>query len=553
MQQRGWMDKAEFIAMLHTGHQELAKHKENVNALNVFPVPDGDTGTNMLLSFSSGMEQVACLPEGTPLEQVVSAFSAGLLMGARGNSGVILSQLFRGFQLAFGKTERIDARLFALALQSGVHTAYKAVSRPVEGTILTVAREAAQAGEAAAKKQEATLYSVVSAILKRAEQVLAKTPDLLPVLRQAGVVDSGGQGLVYIYRGFLSAMAGADDHKKMDERFSLESSDVLGSPVYSASEVHGEGEFGYCTEFLIQLEPEKRSDGTEQLIRAQMEIHGDSLLVVQADELIKVHVHTLHPGAALESALTFGPLLRIKIDNMTAQHQTITQQIKKGKTTSAKVCGLVVVAAGQGLLDLFHELSADQVVPGGQTMNPSTEDLLEAAKQVSADHVILLPNNRNIVMAAEQASAVSDGRIHVVETHSVGQGLAAALVYHPEQSIETNDQAMKEAIQHIMSGSVTTSVRDSKIGEHVIGEGDYIGIFEGDITCVDHSRQTVLVKMIEHFCSRGAEICTVFYRDPIFVSEVQIAFADLRVKFPHVEFEHQYGGQPLYDYLFAAE
>ncbi|MCY0892983.1 MAG: DAK2 domain-containing protein [Acidibacillus sp.] len=556
MQQQGRLDAAGFLAMLQSGQQELGKHKEDVNALNVFPVPDGDTGTNMYLSYTSGIDQVLSLPEGTALEQVVSAFSAGLLMGARGNSGVILSQLFRGFQLAFGKATEVDAPLFAAALQNGVRIAYKAVSRPVEGTILTVAREAALAAESAVKKQDVTIEAVMLATLKRAEQVLDKTPDMLPILRQAGVVDSGGQGLVYIYRGFLSVLSGSltplvERSSNKDDTHSTATSTA--SLAFASSEVHGEGEYGYCTEFIIRLDSDKISEVAERQVRDVMETHGDSLLVVQADDLIKVHVHTLHPGAALESAQHFGALIRIKIDNMTEQNQALMEKPKVETKTLKKVCGLVAVAAGEGFSEIFRGLSTDVVVHGGQTMNPSTEDLLAAANNVAADYVILLPNNRNIIMAAQQAAAVSNGRIHVVETHSIGQGLAAALVYQENHTVSENEKAMKEAISHIMSGSITTAVRDTMVGDHAIVEGDYIGISEGEITFVHSVRADVLVSMLEYFCGRKAEICTVFYQESGLVSEVEEAFESLSKRYPEVEFELQYGGQPLYSYLIAAE
>ncbi|PWI57369.1 hypothetical protein BM613_09090 [Sulfoacidibacillus thermotolerans] len=563
--------------MLHGGHQQLAKFKENVNALNVFPVPDGDTGTNMYLSFTSGIEQISRLPEGTSLERVVTAFSEGLLMGARGNSGVILSQLFRGFQLAFGKATHIDPHLFAQALQSGVQTAYKAVSRPVEGTILTVAREAAMAADVASKKANVTIEHVIIAAVERARQVLAKTPDLLPILRQAGVVDSGGQGLVYIYEGFLAALNEAYNARGDEWEHRLQQSELRKPVVFATNEVHGEGEFGYCTEFMIRIADQGEEEPILPRVRNAMSVLGDSLLVVQANDLVRVHVHTLHPGEALEAALTFGPLVQVKIDNMTEKNRSLMlvsdeqleqekksgtvlaeprssdQQIHQPSKAEQKVCGLVVVAAGQGIVDLFESLGVDYIVPGGQTMNPSTEDLLAAASQVSASHVILLPNNRNIVMAAKQASVVSEGRIHVVETHSIGQGLGAALVFHPEHEVSANEAAMQDAISKIMSGSITTSVRDSVIGDHVIGEGDYIGMIDGEIASVNPSRTAVLTALIEQFCLRGAEICTAFYKDPAFISEVQATIMTLQAKYPLVEFEHQYGGQPVYDYLLAAE
>lgn len=567
MRQQDSLDSLEFIGMLRAGFEELGRHKDQVNALNVFPVPDGDTGTNMYLSFSSGMEHIGRLPADAGLDKLMAAFSAGLLMGARGNSGVILSQLFRGFQLAFGTAQRVDPFLLAKAFKSGVQTAYRAVSRPVEGTILTVAREAAAAAELALKSARVSIGSVLDAAIAKAEQTLAKTPDMLPILRQAGVVDSGGQGLLHIYRGFrmgLSAGAVAFPAR--------ESEAAVYPPLpYAASELHGDGEFGYCTEFIVRA-AEKRGEEAELEVRDAMQGQGDSLLVVAADDLVKVHIHTLHPGLVLEQALVCGSLVRIKIDNMTEQHHEFMQDVRMeqlaadgphGATSATerlshndagiKKCGLIAVVAGDGLTAIFQGLGVDEIVPGGQTMNPATEELLAATVRTGAEHVFLLPNNGNVILAAEQAATVSDGRVSVIPTRSIGEGLGATLAFRPDADTATNERAMKDAAAKIMTGAITAAVRDTNVGEHAIGEGDYIAIRGGDIAFVDIARSTVLQRLLEDLCASGAEICTVFYAREELVQEARESFSKLSGPYPDVEFELQYGGQPIYDFLLAAE
>ena len=567
MRRQEGLDSIEFIRMLKAGFEELGRHKDEVNALNVFPVPDGDTGTNMYLSYSSGIEQIEGLPVDSGLDRLMAAFSSGLLMGARGNSGVILSQLFRGFQLAFGSAERVDPRLLADAFKSGVQTAYRAVSRPVEGTILTVARDAAAAAEAALRSTRVSIGAVLDAAIVKAEQTLARTPDMLPILRQAGVVDSGGQGLLHIYRGFrMGLTAGAD-------AFPLWESAVAVSPplVYSAVEVHGDGEFGYCTEFIIHMGG-KRGEEAEREIRSAMGAHGDSLLVVAADDIVKVHIHTLHPGLVLEEALEHGSLDRVKIDNMTEQHHELVQgalmeqPVGDGPRDAAndhgqssanragiKRYGLIAVVAGDGLTAIFRALGVDEIVSGGQTMNPPTEELLAAAVRTGAEHVFLLPNNSNVILAAEQAATVSDGRLRVIPTRSVGEGLGAALAFQPDADADANERLMKEAAAKIMSGAITAAVRDTSMGDHVISEGDFVAIRGGEMAFVDAARATVLKRLLEDLCASDAAICTVFYAREELAKEVGETFSELSGRHPDVEFEMQYGGQPIYDFLLAAE
>ncbi len=548
------MNPSQFVQMIHFGYQELNAKKEEVNALNVFPVPDGDTGTNMYLSFGSGIREVDKLPEDAELAKVVEALALGLLMGARGNSGVILSQLFRGFQLAFAGMEDITPESFAQALHVGVQTAYKAVVRPVEGTILTVAKEAAAGAKKALKTPHATIADVLFAAVTAGETALRKTIDMLPALRQAGVVDSGGQGLIHIYKGFMRTWA----QDEYDSRDIYAPEPQRAAASYAGAEIHGEGEYGYCTEFFVQI---ANTDGLDQAaieeeLREQLLSIGESLLVVSSAGIIKVHVHTLHPGLALEAATQYGSLQKIKIDNMTVQHQALTTPLlKEGIQETAEIqpCGIVVVAVGDGLIDIFHSLFVDAVVSGGQTMNPSTEEILQAVEKVHARDVFILPNNSNVFMAAEQVAQVTKGRAHVIATTSIGAGFAAALAFQKSASVSENKKAMQEAAAKIHSGAVTASIRETMMGEHDIRQGDYIGLLDGEIRYVDTHRTFVLEQMLDNFCSQGAEICTVFYAHEQLASEVDSVLRQIQLRYADVEFETRFGGQPVYDYLLAAE
>ncbi len=555
MRRMDLMDSQGFLRMIKGGYEELKKRKEEVNALNVFPVPDGDTGTNMFSSYNAGLAQLSSMEDETDLAKLTAAFSSGLLMGARGNSGVILSQLFRGFQVVFSTVPKVDPKLFANALKSGVEIAYKAVARPVEGTILTVAREAAHAAEAAAKLKEATFESVMRAALSRGEQALLHTPEQLPILRQAGVVDSGGQGLIYIYQGFLRVVSGVE--------FEIEPMVSDSSPVslpftFVSKEDHGEGEYGYCTEFIIRVD--QPSDTLEQAIKEAMGELGDSLLVVRAIDLVKVHVHTLHPGSALERAMDFGSLTRIKIDNMTEQNQALTYVAKKeldlGESKYSepqKRCGLAVIVMGDGLIEIFKSLGADTIVSDGSTMNPSTEEIVQAVQGLTASEIVLLTNNGNAVLAAEQARSVIGERLLVVPTTTIGAGLGAAIVYSADLSAKDNAVAMKSAGEKVKTGAITASARKTTMGRHEIGQGDYIGIVNGEITRVNSSRQTVLSQVVSSFCDEGAEICTIFAADVAALEEAGQIVRGLQDIYASVEFEVQLGGQPTYDYLLAVE
>lgn len=559
--------------MMQLGQRELSAHRDEINALNVFPVPDGDTGTNMTLSFTAGLEQMSQLGSDARLDQLTSALAAGLLMGARGNSGVILSQLCRGFALAFGHADLVNAKLLAKALSVGVQTAYKAVARPVEGTILTVAREAAQAAEAAARRADCTLAQVLEAALGKGQEALLRTPDQLPVLRQAGVVDSGGQGYVYLLRGFAAAF-GADS--------AVTASVVMPAAVaptpaslFAAAESHGEGEYGYCTEMIVRVAG-SAPDEVEERVRSAMTVLGDSLLVVAVTDpgssgcLVKVHVHTEHPGTALEAGLAFGELTRIKIDNMTEQSQALHSEgaqrarqkgaaedgamPKQGAEVAPRhACGLIAVVAGDGLAEVFRGLCVDVVISCQSSMNPSTEEIVQALATVTAERVFVLPNHPNVIMAAQQAASVSDGRLIVMPTKSIGAGLGAALAFSPAKSATENELSMRDAISRIRSAAVTAASRDVELDGKQIVKGAFIGVIDGTIQVVDSTRQGALQAVMDLLCAAGAEICTVFCAQSADVDEADVAARMAQVKFPAVEFEVQYGGQPVYDFLLAAE
>ncbi|OPG16173.1 DAK2 domain-containing protein [Ferroacidibacillus organovorans] len=561
MLQQEDMDGALFLHLLKAGHDELEKRKDEVNALNVFPVPDGDTGTNMFLTLHSGLEHVLQCGDKDDLQKLAQALSSGLLMGARGNSGVILSQLFRGFQSVFLGRGRSDARQLAQALTQGVQIAYKAVARPVEGTILTVAREAALGAEAASRKKDVTLLHVMEAAVHRGEQALLHTPDLLPILRQAGVVDSGGQGLLYIYKGFLQALMSEPllDRSWDDLGFRpavVRRTEALPQPALEEL-AHGEGEFGYCTEFLI-----RRSDSdqnVEESLRESLMQLGDSLLVVQTDEWIKVHVHTLHPGTALEAGLAFGALNGIKIDNMTEQYakRVGTQRdMVLGQASASPLrakLALAAVVTGDGIEALYRGIGVQAIVQGGSTMNPSTEELLTAIKRIHADQIILLPNHKNVIMAAEQACAVMAGKVHVIPALNMGSGLGAALAFDAERPLSENIERMTEAAKRVQFVAITASVRDASYQGHAIEEGDYLALYEGEIAGANPSRSTLYREVLTTLCERSVEICTVFYADESLREEALCEADALAQDYPEVTFEVHCGGQSIYDYLIAAE
>ncbi len=556
------LNGALFVQMVLQGHASLEQNMDRVNALNVFPVPDGDTGTNMNLSMTSGVNELKRYID-QPLYRIAEAVSTGLLMGARGNSGVILSQLFRGFAKGVAKKAEVDPKEFADAFQNGVTTAYSAVVKPVEGTILTVSKDAAQAAQNAAKDRNATIQSVMEAVLYEAERSLERTPDLLPVLRQAGVVDSGGQGLLYIYHGWLAAIKG--------ESVSVGTAPAGGmtAKVLTPAAAHGDGEseYGYCTEFIIRLplasEDEK---ATEVKVRDVLIPLGDSLLVVAADDIVKVHIHALKPGRVLDQAQEFGELTRIKIDNMTEQHHDLklmdagtvaeaAEDLQADLPTSAqkKPYAIVTVTVGEGLTEVFRSLGAEGIIEGGQTMNPSTEDIVNSVKALHAEHVFILPNNSNIIMAAEQAKTVLGDAVTVIPTKTIPQGIAAAISFDAGLDLEGNVENMRVGISRVKSGQITQAVRDSNFQDLEIKEGDFMGMQEGKVVTLGKELDLTAISLLEKMIEDESEVVTIFFGEGVTSEQAAQLLADAQNQFDHCEFELHYGGQPLYSYIFSVE
>ena len=475
--------------MLLTGAACLEKNKQAIDAMNVFPVPDGDTGTNMSMTMQRAVAEIRQVKSDS-VEELASALSMGALRGARGNSGVILSQIFRGFSRALkGKKNELDARLLADALTMGTEAAYKAVMKPKEGTMLTVSRLMSDAvNKAAAKGADA--YQIIDIMLQSGEAALKKTPDMLPVLKEAGVVDSGGMGLLTIYRGFKMALDGEELSENLGELPSLESKDeVQDAPISDINDI----EFGYCTEFfIIHLEQGANAKQIEDFREKLMKI-GDSVVVVNDEDIIKVHVHSNAPGKVLQLALDLGEIDRVKIENMREQNRELTAKLK----ASEKELGIVAVSVGDGIDEVFKSLGTDNLISGGQTMNPSIDTIAQAIKKVNARNVFVLPNNPNILLAAQQAAEISDKNVIVIPTRTIVQGVSAVIAFDPEADAETNRQNMTEAIAGVVSGSVTFAVRDTTYNGNVISANDIIGIIDGSIVCVDKTIPAVTEKLID--------------------------------------------------------
>ena len=551
----------DFRAMVEIGEMRLSENAEFVNSLNVFPVPDGDTGTNMMLSFKSGAERVAN-STATTVGDLAQDLAKGLLMGARGNSGVILSQLFRGFSKAVVGKEVITGEELAQAFTNGVETAYKAVMKPVEGTILTVARESAKRG---VRKLETSndIIEVMGSVLRGAEKSLAKTPDLLPVLKEVGVVDSGGQGLVFIYNGFFEALTGEAVPVQ-----SLQSNKIdLTSVAHHESGVDyehvstGDIKFGYCTEIMVKIgEGETVVDTFDyDTFRNYLNELGDSLLVVADDEIIKVHVHTERPGEVMNYGQRFGSLMKVKVDNMRLQHEEVlktdyTAKVKEAAQKQKAEYGIVAVAAGEGVQELFKSMGVTTIINGGQTMNPSTEDILQAVKEAHAEKVIVLPNNKNIQMAANQAAEVSeDAAVAVVATRTISEGLASLLAFNPEASLEDNQAAMSEQMALVSSGQITNAVRDTNIDGVEIKKDDFMGIVNGKILVSIADRKEATLATIDKMINDDSEILTIIYGEDAEASEVEEITEAVEAKYPDVEVEVHEGNQPVYTYLLSVE
>jgi len=546
----------EFKAMIAAGKSRLEQNAEYVNSLNVFPVPDGDTGTNMNLSFTSGADYVKT-SDSNHVGEVSKALSKGLLMGARGNSGVILSQLFRGFSKAIENQETLDSENLAEAFQGGVNTAYNAVMKPVEGTILTVARESAQAGKKKAEESD-DIIEVMEAVLQEAQTALDNTPEQLEVLKEVGVVDSGGQGLVFIYQGFLSSLTGEDPVEDDNE---VELEDLVRAEHHKTG-VHEhmnaeDIEYGYCTEIMVRIGEGETVDSEFNYdeFRNHLDTLGDSLLVVADDEIIKVHVHTETPGEVMNYGQKFGSLINIKVDNMREQHSALSNESdnQPQKSTAKKECVIIAVAVGEGVKTLFESLGVDHVLQGGQTMNPSTEDITKAMEQNPADSYIILPNNKNVFMAAKQATEMIDSPAVVVETKFVQQGLTAMLGYNESLSLEENQESMTENIEYVTSGEITNSIRDTKIEGLSIKKDDFMGLVDGNIKVSDSELNKVLMDTIDQMMDEESEIVTLIFGEDIEEKEAQEISDQIENNYEDIEVQIHNGGQPVYPYLISVE
>lgn len=546
-----------FQEMVQAGATRLNKQAEYVNSLNVFPVPDGDTGTNMGMTIENGAKEVSDRSAST-VGEAAGIFAKGLLMGARGNSGVITSQLFRGFSQSVKDKEELDGAALAAAFQSGVEVAYKAVMKPVEGTILTVSRGAAIGAK---KKAESTndAVEVMRAALEGAKTALAKTPDMLPVLKEVGVVDSGGQGLVFIYEGFLSALTGEFIASEDFQATPATMSEMINAEHHKSVAGHVATEditFGYCTEIMVALKqgPTYVKDFDYDEFRNYLNNLGDSLLVVNDDEIVKVHVHTEDPGLVMQEGLKYGSLVKVKVDNMRNQHEAqVEKEERQAKPVEEKEYAIIAVVAGDGLADIFKAQGVDYIISGGQTMNPSTEDFVKAVEELNARNIIILPNNKNILMAAQSAAEVIDQPAAVVETKTIPQGLTSLLAFDESKSIEENYERMSASLGDVASGSVTTAVRDTTIDGLEIHENDNLGMVDGKIVVSNPDMMETLEETFAHMLDEDSEIVTIYVGEDgseELANELAQALAE---KYEDVEVEIHQGGQPVYPYLFSVE
>lgn len=550
------IDASLMAKMFLAGAKNLEAKKEWINELNVFPVPDGDTGTNMSMTIMAAAKEVSAL-ENPNMKTLGKAISSGSLRGARGNSGVILSQLLRGFTKGISEYEELDVLILSEALQKAVDTAYKAVMKPKEGTILTVAKAGAHRGMELAEETDDVLY-FVEEVIKAADRMLQKTPDMLPVLKQAGVVDSGGQGLVEVLKGGYDALCG----KEID--YTIEGAPAVSGVTKITPQAEADIKFGYCTEFIIMLN-QPMTDKQEMDFKAYLESIGDSIVVVADDEITKVHVHTNDPGLAIQRALTYGALSRMKIDNMREEHQEklikdaekLAEQQKAEEEEvpqERKENGFISVSIGEGLNEIFKGLGVDYLIEGGQTMNPSTEDVLEAVDHVNADNIFIFPNNKNIILAANQAaSLVEDKNIIVIPTKTIPQGITALINFMPEKTPEENEENMKEEIANVKTGQITYAVRDTVIDDKEIKCGDYMGIGDKTILSVGGDRDDTLKDMIAQLMNEDAAIISLYYGEEVTEEEAEEIGAYLEKTYPDVDVEVEFGGQPIYYYIISVE
>lgn len=553
------INAAVFAKMFLAGAKNLEAKKEWINELNVFPVPDGDTGTNMSMTIMSAAKAVSEL-ENPTMKELAKAISSGSLRGARGNSGVILSQLFRGFTKVIAEYDELDVVILTEAMQKAVETAYKAVMKPKEGTILTVAKGAANKALELCDDTDDIVF-FVDEVIKEADHVLSKTPDMLPVLKQAGVVDSGGQGLVQVLKGGYDSLIG----KEID--YSIEGSAASAGVMKITAETEADIKFGYCTEFIIVLN-QPLTEKQEHEYKNFLESIGDSIVVVADDEIVKTHVHTNAPGLAIQEALKHGSLSKIKIDNMREEHQEklikdaekLAKEQKEEETKEEKAeeprkeMGFISVSIGAGVNEIFNGLGVDYIIEGGQTMNPSTEDMLNAIDHVNADNIFILPNNKNIVLAANQAaSLVEDKKIIVIPTKTIPQGITALINFIPDQSAEENAERMTEELENVKTGQVTYAVRDTVIDDKEIKQGDYMGIGDKSILAVGKDIKSTTEDMVAEMIDEESAIICIYYGEEVTEEDANALGAALEEKYPEVEVEIHFGGQPIYYYVISVE
>lgn len=540
--------------MFLAGAKRIEAKKEYINELNVFPVPDGDTGTNMSLTIMAAAKEVSGL-ENPPMEDLAKAISGGSLRGARGNSGVILSQLFRGFTREIRQYNELTPIEIAAGFNRAVDTAYKAVMKPKEGTILTVAKGMAEKANELAKSAD-DLGTYIGAVIDYGNEVLSRTPEMLPVLKEAGVVDSGGQGLMEVMQGAYNSFLG-----KKDEDVDIVPTVKPNITVSTAEASTADIKFGYCTEFIIMLEKKYNSE-TEKEFKAFLNSIGDSIVVVSDDEIVKVHVHTNHPGQAFEKALTYGSLSNMKVDNMRLEHQEkLISEAEKAKAMKeeqeaepAKPYGFIAVSIGEGMNEIFRELGVDYIIEGGQTMNPSTDDILSAIDKVNAETIFVLPNNKNIILAADQAKELTeDKKIVVIPTKTVPQGITAVITFDADASAESNAEAMAEEIKNVKTGQVTYAVRDTSIDGKEIKIGDIMGIGDNGIEAVTQSVQDTTIALLDVLVEEESELISLYYGEEVSEEDAQTLVGMLEEKYPDCDVELNNGGQPIYYYVLSVE
>ena len=546
--------------MFLSGAATLESNKEKINDLNVFPVPDGDTGTNMTMTINSAADEVRCI-ENPTMDDLSKAISTGSLRGARGNSGVILSQLFRGFCKEIKEHEELDMKAIAVAMQKATETAYKAVMKPKEGTILTVARGIAEKTVEEAERTN-NIAEAFENVLEHGEKVLASTPDMLPVLKQAGVVDSGGQGLLCVLYGCYDALTG-----KVSEFDITPATGDVASAATGAAFDDVDIEFGYCTEFIIKLDKEFTEEDEDEF-KSYLNSVGDSIVCVALDDIVKIHVHTNHPGEVFEKGLTYGQLSRMKVDNMREEHenkiisQSAVDKANEEKANEAvetphvelKELGVLAVVPGDGLTEIFKGIGADATISGGQTMNPSTEDILNAVMKIPAKTVFVLPNNSNIILAATQADVLCDEKdIIVIPTKTIPQGISALVSFDPTGDADSNKDNMMEAIDCVLSGQVTYAVRDTQIDGHDVKKGDYIAINDEGLVASETDIKDSVIKMLDGMVSDDHELISIYYGSDVDEADAEAIAAVVEEKYSYLDVELEYGGQPVYYYIISVE